>query len=274
MPAFNMLKKSLILIPILLLAFSSCDEPPVKQEAACSPSDYDPGKVWTLVWSDEFNGTEIDTNKWSFEKISINMEQQVYTETNAFISNGNLVILATRIGNIFLSSRLNTLNKFSVQYGKVVARIRVPFGTGMWPAFWMLGTNLSSVNWPQCGEIDIMEEKGGGEGDRIVYGTCHWYGDGQHLQYGGTQIVDEPLSKDFHTYEVEWDDSYIRWKIDNDEYCYADIRPESMEAFHHPFYIILNVAVGGMFSRIYTPSGIKAPFPQTMTVDWVRVYQK
>jgi beta-glucanase (GH16 family) len=270
MPVFKAIRGALYLIPVILfLSFSACNEPPVKQQ-----TEYDPGKPWKLVWADEFDGDTIDTNKWSFEKIAINMEQQTYTETNAFISNGNLVILATRYGNVFYSSRLNSLNKFSALYGKIVARIRVPFGTGMWPAFWMLGTNLSSVNWPQCGEIDIMEERGGGEGDRIVYGTSHWYADGQHVQFGGTQIIDDPLSKDFHIYELEWDDSYLRWKIDNDEYNTVDIRPDSMEAFHHPFYIILNLAVGGMFSRIYSPSGVTAPFPQTMLVDWVRVYQR
>lgn len=264
--------RSILTLSVMALSviLAGCMEPPVKK----TNMNYDPGESWKLVWSDEFDGETIDTNKWNFEKISINRELQTYNDTNAYISNGNCVFLVTRFGNVFISSRLNTVNKFCTVYGKIVARIKVPYGTGLWPAFWMLGTNISSANWPQCGEIDIMEERGGNEGDQIVYGTAHWYADRQHVQFGGTQMLEEPLSKDFHIYELEWDDTYLRWKIDDTEYNTIDISSDTMEAFHKPFYIILNVAVGGMFSRIYSPGGVTAEFPQYMTVDWVRVYKK
>ncbi len=265
-----MKKISLILLSaIAVIALAAC-----QQDKATVKEDYVPGDPWKLVWSDEFNGTNLDTSKWNFEKIYVNRELQHYTETNAFVSNGHLVVLTTRVSDLFFSSRLTTENKFSCTYGKIVARIRVPHGTGMWPAFWMLGTNRPSANWPQCGEIDIMEVKGGDEGDFIVMGTAHWHADGRHVYYGGSELLETPLYQNFHNYELEWDDQAMRFKIDGKEYHKVMIDTDNMAAFHKPFYIILNVAVGGMFARIYSPGGVLADFPQTMTVDWVRVYQK
>jgi beta-glucanase (GH16 family) len=202
------------------------------------------------------------------------MEQQYYTGTNAFISNGNLVILTSRVKNIFLSSRLNTMDKYTARFGKIVARIKMPEGKGMWPAFWMLGTNKSSVNWPQCGEVDIAEMRGGGpNGDQVVLGSAHWF-DGQHLYVTRSKAMSGNLSLAFHDYELEWDADKLVFRIDGMEYHRVDITSSHMDAFRRPFYIILNVAIGGMFSRIYSPSGVTASFPQWTLVDWVRVYRK
>lgn len=239
--------------------------------------DYNPGNGWKLVWSDEFDGPSVDTNKWTYETGTLgggNKELQYYTDTNAYIENSNLVFLISRVKTVFLSSRLSTINSYSVTFGKIVARIKMPSGTGLWPAFWMLGTNKTSVNWPYCGEIDIAEMRGGGKnGDNIVLGTAHWF-DRQHIYICRNKELDEPLSNDFHNYELEWDKNFLRFKIDGMEYNRVDIQPDQLDAFRLPFYIIINVAVGGMFSRIYSPAGVKAPMPQTMLVDWVRVFQQ
>lgn len=243
------------------------------------PAEYRPGPGWSLEWSDEFDGPgrDVDTNKWTFETGTLgggNMELQYYTPTNAYVTGGNLVILTSRIKNVFLSSRISTDGKYSVTFGKIVARIKMPEGKGMWPAFWMLGTNKSSANWPQCGEIDIAEIRGGDQkGDRTVLGSAHWFDD-KHLYVTRSKTLDEKLSAGFHDYELEWNPRELVFRIDGMEYHRADISSRQMDEFRQPFYIILNVAVGGMFSRIYSPAGVTAPLPQTTLVDWVRVYKQ
>lgn len=239
--------------------------------------NYNPGEGWKLVWSDEFNGDSVDTNKWTFETGTLgggNKELQYYTDTNAYIENSNLVFLISRVKTVFLSSRLSTINSYSVTFGKIVARIKMPYGKGLWPAFWLLGTNKTSVNWPYCGEIDIAEMRGGDKnGDNVVLGTAHWF-DTKHIYICRNKDLDEPLANDFHNYELEWDEKFLRFKIDGQEFNRVDIQSGHLDAFRLPFYIIINVAVGGMFSRIYSPAGVTAPLPQTMLVDWVRVFQK
>jgi beta-glucanase (GH16 family) len=244
---------------------------------ALSGEVFYPGPGWTLDWSDEFDGDSVDTNKWNIETGTLgggNMEQQYYTDTNAYVTNGSLVILTSRVKDIFLSSRLNTLDKYSVKFGKIVARIKMPEGKGLWPAFWMLGTNKSSINWPQCGEIDIAEMRGGApKGDKVVLGSVHWY-DTQHIYVTRNKDMDDNLSRAFHDYELEWDQNQIIFRVDGSEYHRVDITSSHMDAFRLPFYIILNVAIGGNFSRIYSPRGVTATFPQYTLVDWVRVYRK
>jgi beta-glucanase (GH16 family) len=230
---------------------------------------------WRLVWSDEFNGTSIDTSKWLFETGGGgwgNNELQNYTarSQNARVESGHLVIEARREsfgGNAYTSARMHT--SASWLYGRMEARIRLPFGQGLWPAFWMLGADIGSVGWPACGETDIMEMIGGGGRENTVFGTIHW-DNGGHVSFGRS-VTGPDFSKDYHVFGVEWDTQQIRWYVDSVLYNTADITINSTEEFHAPFFVLLNVAVGGNFPG--SPDATTT-FPQQMLVDWVRVYQR
>ncbi|GET29846.1 family 16 glycosylhydrolase [Prolixibacter sp. SD074] len=232
-----------------------------------------------LVWSDEFNYTgSPDPQNWSFETGAGgwgNNELQYYTNrlSNAEVKNGNLVITARKEsyqGSDYTSARLITYNKAgSWTYGRIEARMKLPYGQGIWPAFWMLGKSIfEGTSWPGCGELDIMEMIGGGDNDNTVYGTAHWDNNG-HVSYGLSYTNPAKLADDFHVYAIEWDSQKIKWYFDDNLYCTLDITPPSLTAFHNPFFIILNIAVGGNW-----PGGPDATtvFPQTMEVDYVRVY--
>lgn len=235
---------------------------------------------YNLIWSDEFNGTSVDQNKWVFESGNNNgwgnNELEYYTNrtNNAYIDNGNLVIKAIKENydkQNYTSARIKTQGKFSITYGKIEARIKLPYGKGIWPAFWMLGDAISFVGWPKCGEIDIMEMTGGGSyGDKTVYGTAHWDNNNSHAQYGlSYRLPSGNLSDDFHILDITWDSQKIIWHIDSIQYCRLDLN-SSLSAFQKPFFILLNLAVGGRWPGYPDNTTV---FPQTMTVDYVRVYQ-
>jgi beta-glucanase (GH16 family) len=206
-----------------------------------------------------------------------NNELEYYSSRsqNSYIDSGSLVIKALKesySGKQYTSARMHT--KDSWQYGKIEARIKLPFGQGIWPAFWMLGSNLSSVGWPACGEIDIMEMIGGtmtsNGGDGRVFGTAHWSNNGSHAQYGlNYALASGKLSDDFHTYWILWDADQIRWFIDSHLYCTLSLN-SSLAAFRDPFFIIINLAVGGNWPGSPDASTV---FPQTMQIDYIRVYQ-
>ena len=238
-------------------------------------------QTYTLVWSDEFDSTSVNTNEWEYEVNGNgggNNELQYYTAnpTNSFLSAGVFKIMALKqsyLGKLYTSARLHT--KKSWKYGRFEARMKLPFGKGIWPAFWMLGSNISSVSWPACGEIDIMEMIGGtttaNGGDGRVFGTAHWSNNGAHAQYGLSYALPTgKLSDDFHTYAVNWDATKIVWYIDNKQYCELNTQPTGLSAFRAPFFIILNLAVGGNWPG--SPDATTT-FPQLMEVDYVRVYQ-
>ncbi|MBS1530182.1 MAG: glycoside hydrolase family 16 protein, partial [Bacteroidetes bacterium] len=191
--------------------------------------------TYSLVWSDEFDEATVDTSKWHFEIGGGgwgNAEQEYYQPNNATISNGNLVITVKKEsvgGEPYTSSRMTTQNHFTQTYGRVEARIKMPVGLGMWPAFWMLGANIGTVNWPTCGEIDIMEHI---NTDSLVHGSLHWNG-GNTTQ----QLMSTPSA--YHVYAVEWDTSEVRFYVDSNLY---DTEPvASVSAFHLPFFLLLNV---------------------------------
>ncbi len=241
---------------------------------------YSPPDGYKLVWSDEFNKENIDENIWSYDLGATgwgNNELQKYTSSreNSFITNGMLVIKAIRTTGGpggYSSARLKTEGKKSFKHGIIVARMIVPFGQGIWPAFWMLGENYSKVGWPRCGEIDIMEKIGGDkEKESTVLGTLHW-GSSFHTRgsEGGKYTITEPLHKNWHYYEVEWDEKRISMKIDGHIYFSKQVRGYE-EYFDKPFFIILNIAVGGNLPGL--PDS-KTLFPQYMFIDWVRHYQK
>ncbi len=237
---------------------------------------------YELVWSDEFNGTTLNTNIWNIEVNDFgggNNELQYYTDRqeNLRIENGNLVIEARKENYLtrnYTSARITTQNKISFQYGRIEARMKLPYGKGIWPAFWMLGESISSVGWPNCGEIDIMELVGGGTNDSKVHCTLHWgpVTNGNHPMYGTSYTLPSgKFADDYHIFAVEWDEKTIRGYCDNTQYYVIDISKTGLEAFHNPFFIILNLAVGGNWPG--SPDATTV-FPQKMFVDYVRVYKK
>src|SRR5262245_59657524 len=245
--------------------------------------------VWSLVWSDEFNepgNSPIDLTKWTPEVGGNgwgNQELEYYTNRvdNAYQSNGSLVIKAlkeryTGLDNVtrdYTSARLISKNKFTAEYGRLEARLKVPFGQGIWPAFWMLGSNIDSVGWPNCGEIDIMENIG--REPSIVHGTLHGpgYSGGNGIGGGYTLPGGQRFSDAYHTFAIEWSPNSIRWYVDDQLYqtrTPADLPAGRTWVYDHNFFMILNLAVGGQWPGYPDSSTV---FPQTYLVDYVRVYQ-
>ena len=229
-------------------------------------------QAWILAWSDEFNGSAIDPSSWTFDTGGSgwgNNELENYTARadNAIVANGSLLIMAkkeTLGSNAYTSARMKTQGLRTFMYGRVEARMKLPQGQGLWPAFWMLGQNITTVGWPACGEIDIMEHI---DSVPLCYGTMHWDNNG-HVQYGSTTACDV---SQYHVYAVEWDASGISWYVDTVRYCTGNIANNinNTGAFHAPFFILLNFAVGGTWPG--NPDGTTV-FPDTMFVDYVRVY--
>ena len=228
---------------------------------------------WHLVWSDEFT-TKIGPD-WTLETgrgISGwgNNELQYYRQENATIENGALVITAKKEnfgGAKYTSARLKTQGLKSWTYGKVEARILLPSFEGSWPAFWMLGENITSVGWPACGEIDIMEHI---NISNEVHGTIHWQDhNSQYAHYGAGISIN--LSG-YHTYSVEWDDKFIKWFIDGVQFHIVNIENgvNGTSEFHNDFFILLNMAIGGNWPGF---SIATTALPAKMYVDYVRVYQ-
>lgn len=241
-----------------------------------------PPPGWTLDWSDEFNGNSLDGSKWTAEVSGNgegNAELEYYTarpENLRLDGNGHLIIEARNEvysgpdgTKPYTSGRINTKAKFSQAFGRIEASIKMPTGQGLWPAFWMLGANIDQVGWPKCGEIDIMEHI---NSESVIHGTIHWANAaGAHVQYGmPSGNID---TTQFHLYAVEWDTAAIRWYVDGNKYLEANIQNgiNNTGAFQQPFFIILNLAVGGNWPG--NPNGSVA-FPQQMIVDYVRVYHR
>lgn len=239
---------------------------------------------WTLVWSDEFtqaDGSSPNSAKWAFDIGNGsggwgNNEWQYYTSrtNNVRIENNQLVIEARQenyMGSSYTSARLKTQGKASWTYGRVEARLKLPRGQGIWPAFWMLGTNFTSAGWPACGEIDIMEHIG--REPKLVYGTIHGPGyaggdsiGGSYALPGGADFAD-----DFHVHAMEWTTNRIRWFVDGVQYF--NVTPASLGGdiwvFTQPEFILLNLAVGGNWPGYPNATTV---FPQQFIVDYVRVY--
>jgi beta-glucanase (GH16 family) len=246
---------------------------------------------YTLVWSDEFNGKNgslPDAKKWTYDIGGSgwgNHELEYYTNRaeNARIEDGKLLITARQEEYTgpdgakfdYTSARLKTQGLFSQTYGRFEARIKLPRGEGIWPAFWMLGENFTSVGWPKCGEIDIMENVGKEPG--INHGSLHGPSSTNPTSDMTATITLPPgqkLSDDFHVYAVEWEPSAVRFYLDAN--LYATFTRSQWPAggtwvFDHGFFIILNVAVGGDWPG--SPDGATA-FPQAMQVDYIRVYKR
>jgi beta-glucanase (GH16 family) len=273
---------------LLLILFAGYTEHPKRSlHAASRPQDK---SAWKLIWYDEFNGpngARPDASKWSYDTGGWgwgNNELEYYTDRaqNSFIEKGNLAIRAAletytgkdKVTRNYTSARLLTKNKFALTYGKAEARIKITYGQGLWPAFWMLGDNIESVKWPDCGEIDIMENIG--REPSAVHGTVHGPGYSGGEGIGATYELPEGkrFADDFHTFAVEWEPNVIRHYVDG--HLYQTLTPANLPkgrawVFDHPFFLLLNVAVGGNWPGDPDPG---TAFPQTMRVDYVRVYQR
>ena len=231
---------------------------------------------YTLSWNDEFNGTSL-SNDWTHELGNGNNgwgnnELQYYREQNTSLENGYLKITAKQEyygGKNYTSSRIKTQGNVFHTYGRIDIRAKLPFGQGIWPALWMLGENFSSVGWPSCGEIDIMEMIGGnGYNDRTVHGTAHWESNG-HAEYGGSNSLSSGrFADEFHVFSIIWTPSSIVWLRDDIQYQVIDIT--NLSAFHNNFFFIFNLAVGGNWPGSPNASTI---FDQTLLVDYIRFFQ-
>jgi beta-glucanase (GH16 family) len=245
--------------------------------------------TWTLVWSDDFNGADgsaPDSTKWTYDIGGNgwgNKELESYTSRpqNVQVQNRNLVITAAQetytgtdgITRNYTSARLKTQGLFSQQSGKFEARIKLPYGQGVWPAFWLLGSNISSVGWPTCGEIDIMENIG--SEPSTIFGSMHgMQGSGEaFLSAAYTLPSGQKFSDDYHVFTVEWEPNKARFYVDGtlyESHTSADM-PAGSWVFDHPFFIILNVAVGGNWPGSPDQTTV---FPQKILVDYVHVYSR
>jgi len=236
---------------------------------------------YELVWYDEFDGTTINSENWVFETGTGcpncgwgNNELQYYLRDNAWLDSGVLVIEARQqnySGNNYTSTRMKTEGKQSFKYGRVDIRALLPQGQGIWPALWMLGDNISTIGWPACGEIDIMEMIGGAGRENEVHGTLHWDNNG-HAYTGGSYTLQNGIFADeYHVFSIEWDDNSIKWFLNNNQYHEISISATDMSEFHEEFFFIFNVAVGGNWPGSPDNTTI---FPQQMKVDYIRVFQK
>ncbi|MCA9758767.1 MAG: glycoside hydrolase family 16 protein [Candidatus Eisenbacteria bacterium] len=239
--------------------------------------------TWELSWSDDFEGAEgslPDPANWRFDVGedwgNAQLEYDTDRATNVSLDGtGNLRITAREEsyqGRSYTSGRINSLELFDQAYGRFEARVRLPIGAGVWPAFWLLGANFLEVGWPDCGEIDVMEYRG--QEPFLLHGSLHGPG-----YSGGSAVTSRyesgtSLDSDFHVYAIEWTPESISWYFD--DALYQIVTPRDLPSggrwvFDHPFFVILNVAVGGHFVG---PPNDQTIFPQTMLVDYVRVYRE
>lgn len=250
------------------------------------------GGGWVQVWNDEFDGTSIDTSNWFHNTgVHVNSEQQQYTSSpnNVQVSNGTLKLIARHEwsnGYPFTSGRLESAGRREFGHGRVEARIKLPVGPGLWPAFWMLGNNINQpgVGWPNCGELDIMENVGFGN---WTSGALHGPGYSGNTPINGQFYPSSPVS-DWHVYRTEFSSADIKWFIDGalvKTVTRAEVERYGPWVYDKPFYLILNLAVGGTYP--FGTNGASTPYygvpqstldlirqtPQAMEVDWVRVYQ-
>ena len=244
-----------------------------------------PQREWQLTWSDDFNGaagSAPDKAKWAFDIGTGNNgwgnnELQYYTNQPSNIQldgSGKLVITARNesfSGSGFTSARIKTQGLFAQVYGRIEARIKTTTGPGIWPAFWMLGADIDTKPWPQCGEIDIMEQRG--QQPAITHGSVHGPGySGGNAKTKSYTLPNGRFDSDYHVYAVEWGENYIDYFVD--DFLYYRITPQDVTGewvYNKPFFLLLNVAVGGNFVGFPT-SG--TPFPQSMLVDYVKVYKQ
>jgi beta-glucanase (GH16 family) len=230
-----------------------------------------------LVWEENFDGKDLDFNVWNLDLGDGcpdlcgwgNNEAQVYTNANYKVENGFLSLVAKKLDDGYTSTRINSKNKKEFLYGKIEVRAKLPLGKGLWPAFWMLGKNINEVGWPACGEIDILEYVG--REPNKIFTTLHTqdsHGNSKNTRKDEIKGIEEG----FHTYAIDWSHKSIAFYID-DQHFYTfepeEITPE-IWPFDQPFYLLLNLAVGGNFGGHDIDDSI---FPKEFVIDYIRVYQ-
>ena len=268
----------LVMLGILLLSACGPAAPQPTATPAPTPTYAWNPQGWKLVWLDEFDGASINPKNWVFDKGGSgwgNVEMEYYTDRpeNARVENGNLVIegrLENYEGLPYTSARINSRGLQEFEYGRVEARMKLPSGQGIWPAFWMMGSNAS---WPLGGEIDIMEYVG--KTPDTIYQTVHGPGYSGNKGIGSHFILGaDTLKNDYHVFAIEWAPNEIKWFVDAQEVFKvtpAQIPAGAQWVYDHPFFIILNLAVGGSWPGFPDDTTV---FPQQLLVDYVRVYQK
>ena len=277
---------SIAAFSLLLFAAVSCGDGALAHHRLTAPA-----LGWTVTWSDEFStadGSPPDFTKWTYDLGGNgwgNQELESYTSRreNVQIQKGNLVITALQesftgtdgIARNYTSSRLKTQNLLAQAYGRFEARIKIPKGQGVWPAFWMLGDDITQKGWPKCGEIDIMENNG--REPSINHGSLHApssVAPTSDLTSTISLPAGQKYSDNFHVYAVEWEPGKVRFYVDANNYAtftQSQWPAGGQWVFDHPFFIILNVAIGGNWPG--SPDAT-TQFPQQMLVDYVRVYSK
>ncbi len=248
--------------------------PPPKAEEL-TPADRE-----GLVWNDEFDQSTLDTSKWNFQTGDGtaegipgwgNGEEQTYTNRtqNLQLENGFLKITARKEslqGKSYTSARINTQDKFSFQYGRIVVRAKLPNIAGTWPAVWMLGDNYSNVGWPRCGEIDFIEQNGQ-EKDKII-GTSHWFDEGSSNNAKYSTTLDFPnLTESFQKYTLVWNEAYIRMFVGSAKYY--EIALNDTLPFDQPFFLLINLAMGGTLGGNINSTFLQEDF----LIDYIRVYE-
>lgn len=232
----------------------------------------------SLIFFDDFSNSSIDLNYWNYELGDGcpelcgwgNLESQIYTKNNILIENNKLIIKATKEDQTYFSGRLNTKGKIEFQYGIVEVRAKLPKGKGVWPAIWMLGFDIDETPWPACGEIDIMEYVGKNPSE--IHTTVHTsdsYGNSKN-----TKVINlKNIENGFHIYSIDWNANRINFLIDNNiVYRFSpDTKTDEIWPFDKPFYLILNLAIGGRFGGFEIDDSI---FPQEFIIDYVKVYKR
>lgn len=245
-------------------------------------------KNWKLVWSDEFDSPEINKENWGFELGYIrNNELQKYTDDpkNAYIEDGCLVIEAIKTDEPdcpYTSASLNTKDKVNFTHGRLEMRAKLPYGTGIWPAFWTLGQDIDENPWPSCGEIDIMELVGGNNdtyatcpfndhhGDHVVQATIHFKGEPEgHILPRAYELMEGDFKDDFHVFGVDWDENCAKFYIDGVYYNKCNI--SDIPELHRPQYVLVNIAVGGGWPGDPDENTV---FPQKYYIDYIRYYKE
>lgn len=226
----------------------------------------------TRVWSDEFDGNSIDLNNWTHEVGDewFNNELQAYSADPIYssVSDGKLSITAREDNGNYTSARMITQDKYEFQYGRIDIRAKLPKGQGIWPALWLLGANINDVSWPKCGEIDIMELVG--HEPNQTHGTAHYDNNGHQYRGSGKTLDSGEFADKFHVFSVIWTKESLSWYLDGESFL--TFKAEDLDGFpfNTPFFFIMNVAVGGDWPG--NPDATTV-FPQTMEVDYVRVFQ-
>lgn len=231
-----------------------------------------------LVWEEDFDGNTLSVENWNYQTGNGcpgncgwgNNERQIYREDYVKVKDGNLVITADKVGDKYYSGRITTRDKFEFQYGTVEVRAKLPEGHGIWPAAWMLGSDISEVGWPAAGEIDIMEFVG--RQKDIIHTTLHTpAGSGDKASTKTTAVLN--VTENFHVYKIDWNKDAIVFYIDGEEvYNFSPAeKNEETYPFRHPFYLLLNVAIGGDFGGPEVDDSI---FPQEYLIDYVKVYKE